>query len=347
MDNENNNSGALVTSDNMAAQYGLNLNIKQVQWVGETFANSGLFADSKDKAAAMVKIMAGQELGVTPFAAMNGINIIKGRISMSGNLIAAAVKRHPRYDYRITHSDEKLCSIKWFEVFNGKREEIGDNAFTIEMAKAAGLSFASDSNWSKYPKAMLFNRAVSAGQKMFAPDVFMMSVYTEGELDDGYIPQTDSPKQQAARERVVIPQEPAKDEPFESAQAPADATDVDEPTLSNDKELYDEETEKPLAKTENKVDKRVVDATFKKKVRATLDTLGLSPTERLRLLKNSTGRVSIETLKNDEWLKFSDAIDDMMIEMADEVTAAETPVEKNNGGTDETETDTNTQAPDA
>jgi hypothetical protein len=332
MENEPTNNNEIAPVDHSMAQYGTGLNMAQVKWVGQVFYKSGMFADTGDEAQAMVKIMAGQELGLAPFAAMNGINIIKGRPTMSGNLIASAVKKHKLYDYRVVKSDANECIIDWFEKIDGKSVKTGTNAFTMEMARNAGLA---GDNWRKYPQAMLFNRAVSAGQKIYAPDVFVVSVYTPEEIEgldapQGYIPA----KSVKPSKPVIIDDEsttlPAgNDVPFEDTPA----APVEAETISTSTEIVDEETERPIATTT----KRVVDAEFKKKVRKTLDALELNPTERLRLLKNSTGRVSLETLKDQDWLKFSDAIDDMMIAKADDLTAAETPVE-NNGGENETET---------
>lgn len=328
----------IATSDAMAVRYGTGLNIAQVKWAGEVFFKSGMFADTSDMSQAMVKIMAGQELGLAPFAAMNGINIIKGRPSMSANLIASAVKKHPKYDYRVITNTDVHCEIEWFEYVDGKRESIGKNAFTNEMAKNAGLH---GDNWNKYPAAMLFARAISAGYKMYAPDVFMVSVYTEDELvNDGYIP-TVQPKAIAPAQPERLDQIPGvhvpldqPDEPFTEQPPAQPAAEVE--TLSNDEEVYDEDTERPLAKGVKNV---LVDAKFKKAAKASLDGLGLDATARMRLLKDATGKITMDNLTDDQWRHFSAAIDDKMIEMADNITAAETPVVKDGG---ENETDETT-----
>lgn len=336
---QENQSTELATSNAMAAQYGTGLSIAQVKWAGEVFFKSGMFADTSDMSQAMVKIMAGQELGLAPFAAMNGINIIKGRPSMSANLIASAVKKHPKYDYRVLVNSDVHCEIEWYEVIDGKREKVGKNAFTNEMAKNAGLH---GDNWNKYPAAMLFARAISAGYKMYAPDVFMVSVYTEDEIiSDGYIPNA-APTVKAIAPAPVqrldtIPGDQADDEPFteQPQMMSVHNTAVAEPeTLSNDDEVYDEESERPLAKGVKKV---LVDAAFKKAAKKSLDELKLDATARMRLLKDATGKITMDNLTDDQWRNFSAAIDDKMIEMADNITAAETPVEKEDGGENATD----------
>ena len=54
-------------------------NFDDVQSTASAMAKSGYFLDSKDQAQAIVKILAGQELGFGPFASMTGVYIIQGR----------------------------------------------------------------------------------------------------------------------------------------------------------------------------------------------------------------------------------------------------------------------------
>src|SRR5574339_232881 len=55
---------------------------------------------------------------------------------------------------------------------------IGNYTFTIEDAKKAGTK-----NLDKFPRNMLFARAISNGVKWFCPDVFAGPVYTPEECD--------------------------------------------------------------------------------------------------------------------------------------------------------------------
>ena len=64
------------------AQYTAPLSVNEMMNIGELFAQSGLFADIRGAAQATTKIIAGQELGIPPFAAMNGFHIIKGKAAM-------------------------------------------------------------------------------------------------------------------------------------------------------------------------------------------------------------------------------------------------------------------------
>lgn len=148
-----------------------------LQQLGDILAKSGYFKDSQQAGQAIVKVLAGRELGFGPIASMTGINIIQGKIGIGANLIAAAVKRSGRYDYRVLTMSEKVCDIEFFENINGKRESIGKSTFTAEDAAKAGTQ-----NMGKFPRNMLFARAISNGVKWYTPDVTGGPVYTPEEL---------------------------------------------------------------------------------------------------------------------------------------------------------------------
>jgi len=146
--------------------------------LGKILAQSGYFSDARQAAQAVVKILAGQELGIGPIASMTGISIIKGRITIGANLMAGIVKSKEEYDYKIQEHTTMSCSIEYFQ----NDESIGVSTFTAKDAKQAGLT--SKDNWRKYPRNMLFARAMSNGAKWFCPDAFNgQTVYVPEELE--------------------------------------------------------------------------------------------------------------------------------------------------------------------
>lgn len=142
--------------------------------IGETFYKSGMFADIKSAQQAVVKIMAGAEMGISPFAAMAGIHIIQGKPTIGAGLMAARVKGFGKYDYKVIEHSEKVCSIEYFQ---GK-ESIGVSTFTLDDAKKAGTK-----NLDKFPKNMLFARAMSNGVKWYTPDIYEAPVYVPEEME--------------------------------------------------------------------------------------------------------------------------------------------------------------------
>jgi hypothetical protein len=148
---------------------------------------SGYFKDVQSEAQAIVKVMAGSELGLPPFASMAGIHVIQGKPVLGANVIATLVKNDPRYDYRIKQADDKACVLTWYE----DGQQVGEAGFTTQEAQNAGLT--GKDNWKKYTSDMLFARAISRGARRFAPGIFGGSpVYTPDEMgvdtdEEGYI----------------------------------------------------------------------------------------------------------------------------------------------------------------
>lgn len=151
------------------------LSIQEMSEISDVFVKSGFFSDLKSQAQAVVKIMAGQELGLEPFSAMAELHVIQGKITMSAGLLAKKVKQSGKYDYRVREQSDKSCVIEFFQ--NG--QSIGESQFTLEDAKKAQVK-----NLDKFPRNMLFARAMSNGVRWYCPDVTgSVGVYTEGELD--------------------------------------------------------------------------------------------------------------------------------------------------------------------
>jgi len=159
--------------------------IQEINELGKVFRASGFFPEIKNEAQAIVKIMAGQELGITPMRAMQNIFVISTKeganIQISSHHIAASIKQSQKYNYKIKENTDQKCTIEFFE--NGESQ--GEYTYTIKDAQAAGL--AGRFIWKAHTKDMLFNRCISGGYKKFCPDVIGMPVYVEGEFADAEI----------------------------------------------------------------------------------------------------------------------------------------------------------------
>lgn len=167
--------------------------VNEIQVMAKAFAESGMFTDAKQMGQAFVKIQAGQEIGIPPFAAMSGIHIIQGKPTLGAGLIASAVKGSGKYDYKVPQLDDKICSIDFYQ----GTEKIGNSTFTIEDAKKALTK-----NIDKFPKNMLFARAISNGVKWFCPDVFSGPVYVPEEMPE---PKTEDVSHEVIEPTIVIP----------------------------------------------------------------------------------------------------------------------------------------------
>jgi hypothetical protein len=180
-----------------------------MQRTAKALAASGYFSDARDISQAIVKVMAGAELGLPPFASMTGIHIIQGKPVLGANVLATLIKNDPRYDYRVLELTEKVCRIEFYE--HGK--PCGVSVFTAEDAKKAGTK-----NMDKNPRNMLFARSISNGAKwytpgvfggapVYTPDDFGLEVDADGVIIDGDYSET-AHHATAVTEPVVMQQAP-------------------------------------------------------------------------------------------------------------------------------------------
>jgi hypothetical protein len=143
---------------------------------------SNFFPDASNAARAMVKILAGAELGIGPVESMRTFYIVDSKIEFAAEALAIRVKRSARYDYRVLELTNDVCEIAFFE--NG--EEIGRSRFDDADRVAAGFEKEGHgthgpyvTTWGKFPRNMFFARALSNGVAWFCPDV------TAGITSDG------------------------------------------------------------------------------------------------------------------------------------------------------------------
>lgn len=178
------------------------------------FAESGLFKDAQQAGQAFAKIMAGRDLGLTPFEAMSALHVVEGKIEAGADFHATRVRSREGYDFRVAWlkvvpeiqvgrdkaplkveavwADEEAiddlreiygCAIEF--TAHGRRR--GVSRFTRADAETAGLTRptrnGSPSNHTKYPRNMLFARAMTNGVAWFVPEVMGgIRVYGLGEV---------------------------------------------------------------------------------------------------------------------------------------------------------------------
>jgi hypothetical protein len=146
----------------------------------EVFVKSGIFQDVKDQAQAIVKVLAGREIGLTPLESMMNLYIVKGRVAASAKVISALIKKSKQYDYDIVELTDEKCAIQFVRYgAEGQPKILGVSEFTIKDAAKAGV--VNGVNWKSYPRNMLFARAMTNGARWFCPDVY--AGYAEEELE--------------------------------------------------------------------------------------------------------------------------------------------------------------------
>ena len=160
--------------------------MEEIERAARLMAGSGFFEDTRELAQAAVKIMAGAELGIGPYAAMTGINIIRGKPVLGASLLASLVRRGGVYDYAVDDLSDTRCVITFYR----QGRKLGTSEFTQADAQRSGAGRADttrsgQTNLQKFPKNILFARAMSNGVRWYCPDILIGGAYVPEEMDDG------------------------------------------------------------------------------------------------------------------------------------------------------------------
>src|SRR5271170_6095128 len=123
-------------------------------------------------------MLTARDLGISPMKAINGgFYVVNGKISMSTALMADRIRKEG-HSIKIPEWTSQKCIII------GQRRDNGDSVkfeFTMEDAQAAGLN--NSPTWKKFPKQMLYNRAMATIARTLFPDV-VGNAYSEDEKWD-------------------------------------------------------------------------------------------------------------------------------------------------------------------
>ena len=148
----------------------LPMSYNDMKGIAKDFVKSGLFAQFRNPEQALVTIMAGREYGLGPFEAITSMYVVQGKPSFYSHKFADMIKRSGKYKYKVVEHTEKLCSIDFFEINGESWEKVGTSTFTVEDAQKADL--LKNPNFTKYPRNMLYARAMTNGAKWHCPDAF-------------------------------------------------------------------------------------------------------------------------------------------------------------------------------
>jgi hypothetical protein len=114
-------------------------------------------------------IMYGDEIGVGPMTALQGVHVIDGRPFLSAELMRALVLA-AGHVITVVESSGTICRVVGYRMHDGR--PIGEPItveWNIEMARAAGL--AGKGAWRSYPRALLLARASADLCRMAFPDI--------------------------------------------------------------------------------------------------------------------------------------------------------------------------------
>lgn len=129
----------------------------------------------QNEVQAMFIMLKGFELGISPMQALEGIQVIQGKTTVSPQLMLALINRSGLMEDLQMDGDAKAYTVTMKRVGRSAHTE----TFTIDNAKSMGL--AGKDNWQKQPAVMLKWRAVSACARVVFPDV-IQGMYTPEEM---------------------------------------------------------------------------------------------------------------------------------------------------------------------
>jgi 5'-3' exonuclease len=147
--------------------------------LSKSIYSSRLYAVESPEAALMI-VMTGREMGIPAMTSLRGFHFIKGKPSMSAQLMAALILRSGKAEYWEPIESSSKSATYVTKRIGGRGEQL--RTFTVDDAKLAQLVKA-DSNWMKYPQAMCEARASAALARVVYPDL-LMGVYLPDELED-------------------------------------------------------------------------------------------------------------------------------------------------------------------
>lgn len=311
------------------------LSYSEIEQISKAFVASGMFGTDMDKISkGITKIMAGQELGLAPFASMRAVHVIEGNATLSANTMAGMVKSSGRYDYEVKKKDLTGCDIDFFEIRNGKRVKIGSETFDIDEAKMAGMfdpecpnaplehnlrniekrgrggstytkynTCNCKDNWKNYPKSMMFARCVSNGVRSYCPDVFSgMLVYTPDELNAQVNATGEVIDMDADGNVTSVPEQKKSAEAEKKEEAAVDTDPDNEGTEDHsDVTSQDEPSQDEIEAAPEEVEPlATVDDEFKDTAWKMYESLPLKSQYKMRWLKDVTGVITRNSIKTDE-----------------------------------------------
>ncbi|MDQ3657848.1 MAG: recombinase RecT, partial [Chloroflexota bacterium] len=164
----------------------------------------------KNPQQAVAIMLKGRELGVPTMYALSNIVIVKGKPTISAEMMLALIYRdHGKRAIRVKVSDDRQCTIEYR--LDGWAD-VSSYVFSMEQAQHAGLT--TNPTWTKYPAAMLRARCISAVARMAYPES-IAGMYVPGELGEA-VTVTDEGEVLSVAETGVI-----EAQAFEPGQAPA------------------------------------------------------------------------------------------------------------------------------
>lgn len=257
-----------------------------VKLVATSFVPEG-FRDKPHEACAA--ILAGDEVGLSPMAALRSFDIIQGTAAPRAMTLRAIVQSKG-HEIWVHESTDTRAIVRGRRTGSSIVQES-----TWDMARARGLKLANKDNWQKQPKAMLVARATAELCRLIASDAILGVPYAVEEIADGVVddqvydqpgaaPADEQPPARPSAQRTAQRRTAPRTQPSTSRRTPPPIQQESAGPPLPGEEGYDEPPELP-------VDDRAATRAQLTKLGATFTELGIKDrAERLAIVAALVGR---------------------------------------------------------
>jgi hypothetical protein len=158
------------------AHGGVFADLQQKLAVCETLAKARLVPDAfrGSPGDILIALQMAEDLGISAMAALNGINIIKGKAGISAEMMRS-LTLNAGHRFRVIESTGERCTV---EITRADDKE-HPQSFTFTISDAAQAGLTASPMYAKYPAEMLMARATTKAVRAAAPDVLLGMSSTE------------------------------------------------------------------------------------------------------------------------------------------------------------------------
>lgn len=145
----------------------------------KALADASLLPESyrRQPSNVLYALQAADALGIHPMTAIQQVHVIKGKPSMSAELMRALVQR-AGHRFRIVESTSQVATV---EIVRADDPEFPQR-FSFSMDDATRAKLTGKDSWRTFPTAMLLARATSSAVRAVCPDVLMGISYVPEEI---------------------------------------------------------------------------------------------------------------------------------------------------------------------
>jgi hypothetical protein len=166
-------------------------NIPDTMAMADQLFRSGFLPQSiKNAQQAFAIITLGQELGLGPWAALNGVSVIQGKPTVGPQAMLGMINRSGLLEDMKIEETDNSCSVTM------KRKGRAPYTFTFTDADAQAMGLLGKDNWRKMKATMRRWRAINGCERIVFPDI----------INGMYPPEEIAPDLEVNEEGILVSQ---------------------------------------------------------------------------------------------------------------------------------------------